>query len=118
MELLEEKSLPPRRAAEVAALVLAIVGSLTLALCVVHDRIIEAATAGADPLRVIAWTACYPLLTLLALALVLPCAVYVTDHAPFQSLCVLRPGHYAQVLRRVYSAWFGTGDGKLKTKDL
>ena len=66
----------------------------------------------------IALVAMYPLLSVAGLGLVIPLLVYVGDHAPFQSLDVLRPDHYAKLLVRVYRAWASSKGGKLKGKDL
>ena len=72
----------------------------------------------ARPGLLIALVLMYPLLTILGMVLVIPLAMYVTDHAPFQSLNVLRPDHFIQLVVQVYRAWLSSAGGKLKPKDL
>ena len=60
----------------------------------------------------------YPLLTALGLVLAIPLLVYVSDYAPFQNLNLLRPNHYAKLLKVVYTTWLNAEGGKLKSKDL
>tara|TARA_B110000046_G_C12610612_1_gene240658 strand:- start:1 stop:159 length:159 start_codon:yes stop_codon:yes gene_type:complete len=52
------------------------------------------------------------------MVLIIPTFIYVTDHAPFQSLSILRPDHYFKIVVKVYKAWASSAGGKLKMKDL
>ena len=60
----------------------------------------------------------YPILTVICMTLVIPLFVYVNDYAPFQSLKIWRPLDFITLVTRVYRAWMGAHDGKLKPKDL
>jgi hypothetical protein len=60
--------------------------------------------------------ALYPILTILGMILIIPLAIYVSDHTPFQGLNVLRPDHYSRLLFMVYRAWSQSGTGKLNIK--
>ena len=70
------------------------------------------------PGLLIALVLMYPLLTILGMVLIIPLVMYVTDHAPFQSLNMLRPDHFIQLVVQVYRAWLSSAGGKLKPKDL
>ena len=72
----------------------------------------------ARPGLLIALVLMYPLLTILGMVLIIPLVMYVTDHAPFQSLNMLRPDHFIQLVVQVYRAWLSSAGGKLKPKDL
>ena len=65
----------------------------------------------------IALIACYPLLAILGLFMIIPIGPYVSEHAAFQNLDIARPDHYVRALMKVYSAWF-QAKGKLSKKDL
>ena len=60
----------------------------------------------------------YPLLSILGMGLIISLIMYCTDHAPFQSIHVLRPDHFMRLQTMVYRAWFNSAGGKLKPKDL
>ena len=62
--------------------------------------------------------ATYPVVAFVAMLLIIPVLIYATDHAPFQSLNLLRPDHFARLLFKVYSSWAGSANGKLKAKDM
>ena len=70
------------------------------------------------PAMMIAMIMTFPFFGIMGIVLVLPLGVYVTDHAAFQNLNVLRPDHYMRLLVRVYKALIADGDGKLKGKNL
>ena len=72
----------------------------------------------AHPGLLLGYLAMFPLLSMLAIVLLLPLAPYCSDHAPFQSLDIARPDHYVRVFVKVYSAWMSASGGKLKAKDL
>lgn len=59
-----------------------------------------------------------PLTAIGMIALVVPVGIYIFDHAPFQSLFILRPDHYTQLLYRVFFAWSKAKNGKLASKEL
>ena len=61
--------------------------------------------------------ACFPLLSILGLALTIPLGPYVADHAAFQNLSVIRPDHHLRLCAKVYRAWIAS-NGKLASKDL
>ena len=71
----------------------------------------------AHPGMLVGLLACYPLLSMLGLALVIPLGPYCAEHAAFQHLNVLRPDHHLRLCYKVYKAWIAT-DGKLSKKDL
>ena len=62
--------------------------------------------------------ACFPVVTMLGLLMIIPLGPYVTEHAAFQNLSVARPDHYLRLCTKVYKAWGTTGNGKLASKDL
>ena len=115
--LLQDKRTPPARAASAAAIALLVIGAVCYLLNRVHSKL-ESAHGSADAVAALKLTACYPLLTVVGLILVIPLGVYVTDHAPFQSLNLMRPDHYARLVLRVHKAWLGASDGKLQAKEL
>ena len=58
-----------------------------------------------------------PLGTAIAIALVIPLGVYLTDYAAFQDLNVIRPDHYARLVFKVHKAWVSS-NGKLSSKEI
>ena len=58
-----------------------------------------------------------PLGTAIAIALVIPLGVYLTDYAAFQNLNVIRPDHYARLVFKVHKAWISS-NGKLSSKEI
>jgi len=70
------------------------------------------------PTAAIGLTLLFPLSALVAILLVLPLLVFITDHAPYQNLTPIRPDHYWRLFYRVYAAWLGSAEGKLKEKDM
>ena len=52
-----------------------------------------------------------------AIFLLIPLFIYITDHAAFTTLSMLRPDHYGKLVWRVYAGWIASG-GKLASKDL
>ena len=58
----------------------------------------------------------YPLLTIAGMMLVIPLIMYMTDHAPFQSLNL--PKEYWTLLTRIYTTWAQSTNGKMKVKDM
>ena len=61
--------------------------------------------------------ASFPILSMIGLLLLIPLGPYVSEHAAFQNLHVVRPDHHLRLVFRVYKAWIKT-DGKLGKKDL
>ena len=62
-------------------------------------------------------TMSFPLLSMLGLLLLIPLGPYVTEHAAFQNLHVLRPDHHLRLCVKVYTAWTAA-NGKMSKKDL
>ena len=72
----------------------------------------------AHPGMLIACLVSFPFLSILGLALVIPIGPYVSEHAAFQDLHVIRPDHHLRLCAKVYGAWAASSDGKLSKKDL
>ena len=122
-ELLQDKRIPLSRLASAATAAVFIVGTIALLLRRITRKLELAFTSDVENPTIASASAgflmmCYPLLAMLGLGLVLPLCVYVSDHAPFQSLQILRPDHYFQLVWRVYRTWLGADGGKLKAKEL
>ena len=93
--LLTSKGAPPTALLSAIALGLAIVGSMWW---LVHELQEHHAHAmeGNHPVPMPLLTLAFPLSAMTVLALEIPLFMYVTDHAAFQSLNVLRPDHYGK----------------------
>ena len=129
-ELLESKRAPLGRAltavAMIGAIVLVVAGTLHYAAESLEshfhlfDKAHEAGPGALSPHPGIflLLLSLYPVLSLLGLLLVIPLLVYMTDYAPFQSLRLWKPNHYARLVRLVYSAWLKAPGGKLEAKEL
>ena len=129
MSLLEDKSIPRSKALQAAATGSTIIFTIAYVLHIVsyelelHFHIFnntvteDMAEFKAHPGMLVGLLACYPLLAMLGLALVIPLGPYCSEHAAFQDLSVIRPDHHLRLCLKVYSAWMAT-DGKLSKKDL
>ena len=125
--LLEDKRVPAIKAVEAAVVALSIAGFTYFALNGVgefmenHFHILDPNADHSEikvhPGMLLLALMCFPILGAGTLALIIPIAVYVGEHAAFNDLHILRPDHFCIVLARVYRSWAAT-NGKLATKDL
>lgn len=111
--MLESRRIPPSRLGGALLLAALFVYAYGKALAAKHQGLL----AASPPLALLL-TMLLPLTALLLITALLPLLVYVADHAPFNDLVMPRPDHYARLVVRVYTAWIGANDGKLKEKNI
>ena len=93
--LLTSKGAPPAALLSALALGLAIIGSMWWLVHELQEHHTHA-MEGNHPVPMPLLTLAFPLSAMTVLALEIPLFMYVTDHAAFQSLNVLRPDHYGK----------------------
>ena len=115
---LESKNIPRSRAA--GAVLLALLVASVLWFWVHKASLILESYFDSKANLLVVWLCImsYPLSGIIALILLIPIGVYVLDHAPYQSLVLPRPDHYAILVSRVFRSWMGAGNGKLAAKDM
>jgi hypothetical protein len=121
--LLQGKRAPPFKIVCAVMLALWIIGSFSMMLSTLHAHH-ERATMQAhqeggvvNPGEIMLVTLGFPLSAMAAIFLLIPLFIYITDHAAFTTLSMLRPDHYGKLVWRVYAGWIAAG-GKLASKDL